>query len=468
MIELPLQISLEQWDRRYERLKADGLKEPWHGGQLSRHAHNGDTRLERLLFDNSAASLNLWNFLLTENVRLEKARQEGKKLIGVMKDLGTVPVMVYSHPDCVAFYPDGAWWIPCIMESNSGLLEIADSFGIDDSFCPVRAMVGAFATGAHFPLPDLSICSVGATCDDFSAIAQRINGLGFPIFWWEIPHRRPPEPGETSIELPGGLHASFSQVAFVKSEMARIKYMITELSEIELTNQMLASGIMKANQIRACLNDLRQTVFTARIAPLPALELLIAEMMAIHYCSDRDEVLGVLWGLLEMVKRRVAEEVGYFGPEAVRVFWINPVADIKVMNVLEKCGGRICGTEYLFTHALDHIPTNIVPLEALARMALVDPMVGPASDRAWRICDDIQRFGAEAVLISKIPGASHCALESSLIADEIRSRFNVPIVEIEVSSLSDASQSSLEARLCALVETVKEQKKRNDVCFSRA
>ena len=73
--------------------------------------------------------------------------------------------------------------------------QIADSLGVDESFCPVRAMLGAFVTGAHFPIPDLLTCSVGATCDDFSAIAQRPNGLGHPILWWEIPHRRAPEPG---------------------------------------------------------------------------------------------------------------------------------------------------------------------------------------------------------------------------------------------------------------------------------
>ena len=29
-------------------------------------------------------------------------------------------------------------------------------------------MLGAFGSKAHFPIPDLLICSVGATCDDLS------------------------------------------------------------------------------------------------------------------------------------------------------------------------------------------------------------------------------------------------------------------------------------------------------------
>jgi len=57
-----------------------------------------------------------------------------------------------------------------------------------------RAMLAAFENGEHFPQPDLLICSAGAVCDDFSAIAQRLEQMGFPIVWWEVPRRRPPEP----------------------------------------------------------------------------------------------------------------------------------------------------------------------------------------------------------------------------------------------------------------------------------
>lgn len=166
-----------------------------------------------------------------------------------------------------------------------------------------------------------------------------------------------------------------------------------------------------------------------------------------------------------MVKARVSARAGYFSPEAVRVFWINPVADIRVMNMLENCGGRVCGTEYLFTHALDLIPVDMPPIKALACMALADPMAGPSEGRASRVCRDIARFGSEAVLISKIPGASHCALESSLIKEAIRSRFDIPVVEIEVPPISDALQLSLEARLAALIEAARARKKRNDLCF---
>jgi benzoyl-CoA reductase/2-hydroxyglutaryl-CoA dehydratase subunit BcrC/BadD/HgdB len=457
--DAPRRITLEEWDLQYERLQSAGALQPSYGGPLSRHLKDGDQRLLKLRYDNSAAALRLWNFLLTEEDRLRQARADGKKIVGTMKDLGTVPVMAYSFENVVAFYPDGAWWIPCVMELSAGLLEIADSLGIDQSFCPVRAMLGAFVTGVHFPLPDMLVCSVGATCDDFSAIAQRLEGLGHPILWWEMPHRRDPEPDEPAVTLPGGFAAPKCQVKFVQSELERVKAALEELTGEQLDDERLSAGIGKANEVRRCLSELRHLAFTAPCCPMPALEMLIAEMLAIHFCSDRQEAIAVLTELLEEVKARVQAGVGVLDVDAARIFWVNPVADLQVMNLLEDCGGRICGTEYLFSHALDEIPQDVPPLEALAQMALADPMAGSSVDRAERICADIRAFGAEAVMISRIPGASHCALEGRVIAEIVQGEFDVPVVEIEVPPVTDSIRPTVRTRLEALVETVKARRR---------
>ncbi len=460
MSDTPRQITLEEWDDQYERWQREGLPQPGYGGPLGRHVADGDTRLQKLRFDNSPAALRLWDFLLTEEDRLRAARDAGKKLVGTMKDLGTVPVMAYSLDNLVAFYPDGAWWIPCVMEANSGLLQIADSLGIDESFCPVRAMLGAFITEAHFPLPDLLACSVGATCDDFSAIAQRLHGLGHPVLWWEIPHRRAPEDDEEAVHLPGGFWAPRHQVDFVKRELQRVRIALQDLAGRSLDDEALSQGIAKANGVRSLLAGLRHQAFTATPCPMPALEMLIAEMLAIHFCSDREETMGVLKELRDEVNLRIAAGTGYLSPAAARIFWVNPVADLQVMNLLEDCGGRICGTEYLFAHALDPIPQDVPPMEALAQMALADPMVGAATDRAARIVAEIRRFGAEAVIVSRIPGASHCALEGAIIGEIVRERCGVPVLEIEVPPLTDAVQPTLRTRLEALMETVVNRRSR--------
>ena len=180
-------------------------------------------------------------------------------------------------------------------------------------------------------------------------------------------------------------------------------------------------------------------------------------MLAIHFCSDQGETLSVLEDLVSLAQARVEAGMGFGEEDAARIFWINPVADLRIMNLLEQCGGRICGTEYMFTHALDPIPEDIHPMEALARMALADPMVGPSSDRAERICRDIRHFGAQAVVISRIPGASHCALEGRIIGQAVQERLGLPVLEIEIPPLSDAMSPAIRTRLEALVETTKEK-----------
>ena len=304
----PRKLTLDEWDARYAELRRAGLREASYGGPLRRHvSQESDLRLRHLRFDNSAASLRLWNFLLTENERLAQARAQGDKIVGTMKDLGTVPVMAYSLPGVRAFYPDGAWWTPCLMECSDGLLQQAETFGIDASFCPVRAMLPAFQNGEHFPRPDLLICSTGAVCDDFSAIAQRLEKMGFPdcVVGNASPPRRP-SPGETACVLPGGLKAPQVQVECVREELARLGRDAGRSGGSAARFRHAGRGHSPgqprpAPAWRLCA----RLVYGSPGAPLPALEMLVAEMLAIHFCSDREEASGVLTELLAEAEERL-------------------------------------------------------------------------------------------------------------------------------------------------------------------
>jgi hypothetical protein len=105
----------------------------------------------------------------------------------------------------------------------------------------------------------------------------------------------------------------------------------------------------------------------------------------------------------------------------------------------------------MFCHAIDEIPEDLPPMEALACLALADPMVGPTADRAERICSEIRAFGAEAVVVSRIPGASHCATEGSVIRDVVKSKLGIPVVEIEVPPVCDSTLPTLRTRLEVLL-----------------
>ncbi len=104
----------------------------------------------------------------------------------------------------------------------------------------------------------------------------------------------------------------------MKEQLQRVRLALQEVTGQHLTDTMLAAGIRKANEIRRTLAALRRDVFAARLCPLPALEMLIAEMLAIHFCSDRQESLLVLKDLLGEVQRRMETGEGFGAPDAVR------------------------------------------------------------------------------------------------------------------------------------------------------
>ena len=187
--ESPAKIDIARWDALYRTLPEEarsGYNYPCLIDDEIKHGlfppsaflSEGDARLNVLKYDNSFAALRLWNFLLSEEDRLWEAHRAGKKIFGVMKDLGTASIIPYAAKNSVGFYPDGAWWTPCIMELSAGLLDIADAMGVKEDCCPVRATLGAFVDGKRFPIPDLCIGAVGTCCDDYSAIMQRIEALG--------------------------------------------------------------------------------------------------------------------------------------------------------------------------------------------------------------------------------------------------------------------------------------------------
>ncbi len=452
MTEIPNRITVKEWDRRFaeDAAKLMDAHVPYLK-PLTAYVEEGDTRLTRLKFDPSPASLWLWNFLLSENERLSAKLEDGHRLVGTMKDLGTVPVMAYSLPNLTAFYPDGAWWIPCIMEANASALKAAEELGINESVCPVRAMVGAIAAESDFPVPGLLVCAVGATCDDFSALAQFINGLGHAIHWWELPHRRAPAAGEESVTLQGGLSAPASLVSFVVEQLAEIRKALSKYAGSELTDEALRLGITEANRARSLIREIRNAVFSSKKRLLSAVDLLIAEMLIIQFCSDRDECIRRFEAILSEVRQREAVEPD---SDAVRIFWVNPPSDIKAMNILEDCGMRLCGTDFMFTHSLSAIPEDLPPLEALAMCVLADPMIGPTRDRAGMITAESRRLGAEGIVVSRIPGASHCAFEGSIIKELAGEELDIPVLELEIPPVCDAYEQSMRGRLEALRETV--------------
>ena len=474
----PAQVSMRKWDILYNRIPRSFIRQHKYISRISEHFRTGDKRLAHLRFDNSLASLRLWNFLLSEEERLEHWRRSGRKLFGVMKDLGTIPVLIAATDKAIGFYPDGAWWTPCMMELNDRLFRIADEHGIGEDACPVRATFAAFVNREHFPIPDLCIAAVGSCCDDFSAIMQRIAGLGHKFLWWELPYRKDLQPWYHHIvgsSLPNQERFPAPLLSFTMKQLALVKRGIEDALDTKLTDKMIRRSIAKANQVRRILRRLRDLSYGSLPVPAAGLELLICEAIGLHFCSDIDESIQVLGAFLETVEQRVKAGQGILKGNPYRLTIVNPVADLKMLNLIGEMGGCVAGTEYLFSHAFEHIPEDIPParpddsghsggpLQALAYMVLSDPMIGSAGYRARRVLEQARKYRAEAVVICRIPGASHCASESQIISDAVRAKLALPVLDITVPSYIDPILPALKTRIRAFFEILETRRLKGNI-----
>jgi benzoyl-CoA reductase/2-hydroxyglutaryl-CoA dehydratase subunit BcrC/BadD/HgdB len=396
----------------------------------------GDILLRRLKFDSSLEALRLWAFLFSEKDRLFLAKENGWKIVAAMKDLGQVPVLTYAFPETLTFYADELWWAPCFSEEPH-LLDEAAKLGAGEELCFVRAALGAMVTLDYFPKPDLCIAGVGACCDDFSAIMQLIEGLGYPVHWWEMAARFD-EPldsstGEYRVTGQGGSRYLSDTRLFLEGQLQSVVRRMEELVGTEATPDMLAGSRTLFNTIRGQVSELRDLVYSARRPPLPGLEMFLSEFIAIHTCSEPEESVFVLQGLLDLVRKRIGRGESPFGcGDPVRVFWVTPPTDASLITILEDLGGCIAGTEYMISHAFLKLSTDVEPVSAVAENCLDDCMTGSPGFRAKRVVEGARRYGAEGVIISGISGASHCPWDERSIRLAVERELGIPVIAFDV------------------------------------
>ncbi len=416
----------------------------------------GDVLLRRLKFDSSLEALRLWAFLFSEKDRLFLAKENGWKIIAAMKDLGQVPILTYAFPETLTFYADELWWAPCFSEEPH-LLDEAAKLGAGEELCFVRAALGAMVTLDYFPKPDLCIAGVGACCDDFSAIMQLIEGLGYPVHWWEMAARFD-EPIRSSSEnwtrtSYGGSSYRESTRQFIEGQLLSVVKRMEELTGVKVNQSMLEKSRTLFNILRGQVSELRKLVYSARRPPLPGLEMFLSEFTAIHTCSEPEESIKVLDGLLKLVHRRLeSDESPFEHDNPLRIFWVTPPTDASLITLLEDLGGCIAGTEYLISHAFLPLSTARDPVAAVAENCLDDCMIGSPAFRADRIAAGARKFGAEGVIISGIFGASHCPWDERAITDVIEKELGIPVLSFDVPFSPGRTNEQVYNRLQGFME----------------
>lgn len=451
----PEKISVTQWSKRFKELTDEEIKQYTYYGNPSWGAYlqppatfmvYGARQLKRLQFDNSLAALRMWSFVFNESERLFRARQNGKKVIATMGDLGTVPVLVMAFSGCIPFYPECIWWTPFFNESTV-LLDAASELGAPEAACFSRAALSAFFKKAYFPAPDCIFASTGATCDDYSSIMQAIEHLGYDFQWIEAPIRRSCTAGDDEEDFIETTHGYSHENRFEEYLASEYKKVWDSMVQLTGGNDLgrLASSIQKTNVLRNLVSDILQTTFNAPIAPFPALELMTIEFGNLHGYADIDEWISILTMVLDTVSTRVERGIGIQPKNAIPIAWINPTADPYLMNFVEDLGLRVVSTEYVIRQALVTIDETIDPFHALARSFMQASLIGSTRQRIASIQQAIEQGRIKGVLISNMLGGSHCAMETKLMETMIDS---VPVLSLDVPAppgITEQIKTRLEA-----------------------
>ena len=85
-------------------------------------------------------------------------------------------------------------------------------------------------------------------------------------------------------------------------------------------------------------------------------------------------------------------------------------------------------------------------------------MIGSSTYRAKLVADDAMKYRAEGVIISDIPGASHCATEGRIIRDYISNTLGLPVLEVTVPPLTDSAIGQISTRLEAFFEVIRDRR----------
>ena len=457
-ISKPAQIDFAAWHERFKLIPDELVERTRYYRHLpdaewsqylfppSTHIPYGNRLLRKLKFDNSPASLRLWGFVMSEGERIYRARQAGMKVIAVMGDLGAITPLVYSFPDTIAFYPDCLWWTPFLMESRV-LFDEAARYGLGEDCCFVRAALGGFSRRAYFPQPDLSIGTVGATCDDMAAVMSEAAFIGYDIHYFELPHRR--DNGENSEAL----------VGFLTEQYAEAAKRLEDTTGVKFSESRFFDTVKKFNRLRSAIIDLKQLCTTDGLNPMGALEMMNAEFAALSAYADLDECIDVLDELKDVTEARVKAGTGYTGQE-LRILWITPPADPMMMIYAEDLGGRIVGTEYIINQSKPLLREEGNPFEILAEAQVQGSLMGSTRDRLRLILDQLEESSAKGAIISGIFGSTHCPYETIPIMEALREK-GIPTLSFDVVAPGKVKmQSQVFNRMEAFMESLHARRKR--------
>jgi benzoyl-CoA reductase/2-hydroxyglutaryl-CoA dehydratase subunit BcrC/BadD/HgdB len=257
--------------------------------------------------------------------------------------------------------------------------------------------------------------------------------------------------GKESVlfDVPNELSAS--SMRYVVSQLKDIASRLESVTGQKLDLERLKDSIRRSNQARASLLELNDLM---KLKPCPwdgvkACQLSLAG--AIFWGSTvRDEIHQIL---LDEVRKRI--EAGSSLPEKHRILWYPwaPVQPTNIFSTLRENEVSIPMAEaaYVWWSELDEDQ----PFEALARKALENYLVGPASRRVGKLVKMAEEYEVDGAIHFATPACYQETAAFRLTADALNEK-GLPVLDLD-GDMTDERNYSPErtaAKLATFLERI--------------
>ncbi len=362
-------------------------------------------------------------------LKLEMAKDEGKKVVGLMCSYFPVEMALAA----------GAIPVGLCGTTEEPIAAAEKVLPADQ--CPMVKATYGRAVSNTCPLFPLADCVVGETTCDGRKKMYELLAREKPMHVMDLPQK--PEEKEALIHW--------------TAEMRKLKAFLEGQLGVEITDEGLRKAIRQINKERRLLKEIHSC---RKHHPAPIMGMdLIGLTTKFAYTVDRDEYTAKLTALLDELNRRIREKEFACSPARPRILWTglgNSLGCDKVLKLVEECGGVVvcqegCGGVTRFDDLVDEEAEN--PIQALAEryLRVTCSCMTPNTFRFEQIDRLISEYHIQGVIDLTWQFCHTFNIESYRVSELVKGKHGLPFLHV-VTDFSKSDVGQLRVRIEGFIE----------------
>lgn len=309
------------------------------------------------------------------------------------------------------------------------------------NFCPLIKSSYGFAltdTCPYFHVSDFLVADT--TCDGKKKMFELLGELK-PLHLLQLPQNQDPE----------------TALPYWYAQVKKLKEIIEQEFNIEITNLDLANAIRLMNRERTALKTLQDV---AKVKPSPISGAQLLEILhKVGFFADKEEGIELVHEIVNEIRSQADQGYSPFTQNTPRILLTGVpvgVGSDKVVKIIEECGGNVTvfencsGYKKAFT-----IDENEEPIIAIAEQYLQTPcsVMSPNKGRFELISRLIQEFSIDGVVDLTWQGCHTYNVEAFSVKQFVHENLRLPYLHIE-TDYSESDVEQLKVRIEAFIEMI--------------